>query len=201
MATGLENNEPIAWAEELIEPAKAVDHPRRAALYLMASQCWSGRAVEAALRYSEAGQASYNRAAARYRRRGRITRSSLLHSQPVILNGGRVVPHSNRTRSGHHILTWAYLVFGTLVMAGRPEKAMHCRDRPDRGRRDHSLSLCRSPTRFTPMDFAFRDADPHRAMEARRRGLAIARESGNRVKRNALLVGLSGPIRGAVRRH
>ena len=36
----VENYEPIAWAEELIEPARAVDHPRLAFLYVMASQCW-----------------------------------------------------------------------------------------------------------------------------------------------------------------
>ena len=39
----LENYEPIAWAEELIEPACAVDHPRLAFLYVMASQCYSVR--------------------------------------------------------------------------------------------------------------------------------------------------------------
>ena len=41
---GIDNYEPVAWAEELIEPARAVDHPRLAALYVMASQCYtSGR--------------------------------------------------------------------------------------------------------------------------------------------------------------
>ena len=35
----VENYEPIAWAEELIEPARAVDHPRLAVLYVMASPC------------------------------------------------------------------------------------------------------------------------------------------------------------------
>src|SRR5260370_1805226 len=35
----VDNYEPIAWAEELIEPARAVDHPRLAALYAMASVC------------------------------------------------------------------------------------------------------------------------------------------------------------------
>ncbi len=39
----VENYEPIAWAEELIEPARAVDHPRLAALYVMASQCYMRR--------------------------------------------------------------------------------------------------------------------------------------------------------------
>ena len=42
--------EPIAWAEELIEPARAVDHPRLAALYVMATQCWMVGRIEAARR-------------------------------------------------------------------------------------------------------------------------------------------------------
>jgi len=37
----VENYEPIAWAEELIEPARAVDDPRLATLYLIASQCFT----------------------------------------------------------------------------------------------------------------------------------------------------------------
>src|SRR5246127_2941702 len=35
----VDNEEPIAWAEELIEPARAVDHPRLAFLYVLASGC------------------------------------------------------------------------------------------------------------------------------------------------------------------
>ena len=52
----LENYEPIAWAEELIEPASAVDHPRLAFLYVIASQCYLAGRVEAAVGYSDAGQ-------------------------------------------------------------------------------------------------------------------------------------------------
>ena len=48
--------EPIAWAEELIEPAQAVDHPRLAFLYVIASLCYMAGRVEAAVRYSDAGQ-------------------------------------------------------------------------------------------------------------------------------------------------
>ena len=36
----LENYEPTVWAEELIEPARAVDHPRLAGPYAMAALCW-----------------------------------------------------------------------------------------------------------------------------------------------------------------
>ena len=53
----IDNYEPIAWAEELIEPARAVDHPRLAFLYVIASQCYTSGRVEEAVRYSEAGMA------------------------------------------------------------------------------------------------------------------------------------------------
>ena len=52
----VETLEPIAWAEELIEPARAVDHPRLAFLYVMASQCWTAGRIEAAVGYADAGQ-------------------------------------------------------------------------------------------------------------------------------------------------
>ena len=52
----LENYEPIAWAEELIGPARAVDHPRLAALYVMAALSWTAGRIEAGVGYSEAGQ-------------------------------------------------------------------------------------------------------------------------------------------------
>jgi hypothetical protein len=39
----VDNFEPVAWAEDLIELARAFDHPRLAALYLMAAQCYSTR--------------------------------------------------------------------------------------------------------------------------------------------------------------
>ncbi len=52
----VENPEPMAWAEELIEPARAVDHPRLAFLYAMASQCWNAGRIEAAVGYADAAQ-------------------------------------------------------------------------------------------------------------------------------------------------
>ena len=37
----VEQYEPVAWAEELIEPARAVEHRRLAQLYVMAAQCYA----------------------------------------------------------------------------------------------------------------------------------------------------------------
>ncbi|MCW2661110.1 MAG: cyclase [Mycobacterium sp.] len=48
--------EPIAWAEELIEPARVADHPRLAFLYLIASLCYLTGRIEAAVGYADAGQ-------------------------------------------------------------------------------------------------------------------------------------------------
>jgi predicted ATPase/class 3 adenylate cyclase len=46
--------EPVAWAEELLERARAAEHGRLAALYLMASFCgWAGRAADG-IAYAEA---------------------------------------------------------------------------------------------------------------------------------------------------
>jgi hypothetical protein len=56
LGTAVQTYEPIAWAEELIEPARAVGHPRLAALYVMASQCYLAGRIEAAVRYSDAGE-------------------------------------------------------------------------------------------------------------------------------------------------
>src|SRR5271168_3085774 len=48
--------EPIAWAEELIEPAHVADHPRLAFLYVIASQCYNTGRIEAAVHYSDAAE-------------------------------------------------------------------------------------------------------------------------------------------------
>ena len=40
LAFMVENHEPVAWAEELIETARAVDHPRLASLYVVAALSW-----------------------------------------------------------------------------------------------------------------------------------------------------------------
>src|SRR5262249_25288252 len=52
----VDNFEPIAWAEELIKPARAVDHPRLPFLYAMAAQCWHMGRIAEAVGYADAGQ-------------------------------------------------------------------------------------------------------------------------------------------------
>jgi predicted ATPase len=48
--------EPSAWAEELLEPARAASHPRLAQLYIMAAVCYMTGRTDDFLHYTDAGQ-------------------------------------------------------------------------------------------------------------------------------------------------
>ena len=52
----VETYEPVAWAEELIQPARAVEHPRLISLYVMATHCQIVGRIEEAQQYGDAGQ-------------------------------------------------------------------------------------------------------------------------------------------------
>jgi hypothetical protein len=52
----VQSYEPIAWTKELIDAARAVDHPGLGFLYVIASLCYTTGRIEAAVHYSEAGQ-------------------------------------------------------------------------------------------------------------------------------------------------
>ena len=97
----VENYEPDAWAEELIEPARAVDHPRLASLCVIASQCFTIGRIEEAVGYSDAGQKAM-----------RSGRDEVPFGLEVWLGAaymgvgqaerfGRVLPRPARTRSRH----------------------------------------------------------------------------------------------------
>ncbi len=49
--------EPVGWAEELIPPAEAADHPRLAALCVMASRCVQAGRPDEATRFADKGAA------------------------------------------------------------------------------------------------------------------------------------------------
>ena len=96
----VENYEPIAWAEELIEPARAVDHPRLAFLYVIASLCWIAGRIQAAVGYSDAGRGLSALAAARCRSASRAC-SAVHTSSSASPNGRSSGPAPTRARSRH----------------------------------------------------------------------------------------------------
>ena len=186
----LENYEPTAWAEELIEPAKALDHPRLETLYVMASQSYNTGRVQEAVGYAENGAKVIGRG---------------INPPPFGVEGILGAPYINvgqperwvemcRTQlelgRDIHSQTRACLLFA-LTMAGRADEAMAAADglveaadaTGNPAARAFALLAC---------GFAFREADPGRALEALRQALQICQASGNPYIETNVAVVLSG---------
>jgi predicted ATPase len=181
--------EPITWAEELIEPARSVDHPRLAALYLMTSQCHTTGRIEDAIRYGDAGLAVGGSGCDEVPDglQSWLSAAYLYIGQPerlVELCRARLA----RDRDTDAV-TKAYLVLA-LTVAGAGDEAMAAAigmiDTAEATNNPWTLSWA-----LFAYGFAFRHADPVRALEAVRRGQVIARESGNRANESHLAICLS----------
>jgi predicted ATPase/class 3 adenylate cyclase len=190
LGLSVENYEPTAWAEELIQPARAIDHPRLAALCVMASNCVFVGRTEDAVRYTDLGQT-------------------------VIASGSDKVPYAALGAFGHayryigqperyvevcraqlargrdtNTATRSYLVVA-LTAAGSPDEALAAAN----GLIDAAEATCNPYVlsfALLAQSWAFRDADPGGALDALRRGLVIAQESGNRSWETQLVFILSG---------
>ncbi len=120
----VENYEPVAWAEELIETARAVDHPRLVFLYAVATQGWFVGRIEEAIRYSDAGET-----AVRAGRRGELPFGFDGMFANAYMAIGKPDPAVEwcraqlaRTPNAHVNIT-SYLVMA-LTIAGRDDQAM-----------------------------------------------------------------------------
>jgi predicted ATPase len=176
--------EPIAWAEELIEPARAVDHPRLAFLYVIASLCYNTGRIEAAIGYADAGQIVLGR-----------SREALPHGTEAMLGMAYVlIGQPDRLaelcraqlarRRDTHVHIRALLVCA-LSLAGSDEEAMDSADglieAAEAAGNPHLLALA-----LGGHGLAFRDADPVGALHAMGRGLVIAQNSGDRAQASVL---------------
>ena len=184
----VDNYEPIAWAEELIEPARAVDHPRLATLYVLAAQCWRPGRIEAAVGYADAGQTVIGSGGqVPFGQEGVLGVVYLVIGQPERLAEWCRA----QLARGHdtHTFTRAYLVFA-LAAAGAGEEARTATnglvDAAEATHNPYVLAFA-----LWTYGYAFRDADPLPALEALRRGLVIAQDSGNRMLESHLATALS----------
>ena len=181
--------EPIAWAEELIEPARAVGHPRLAFLYVIASLCYTTGRTEAAVRYSEACQTVMHSGLHEvpYGIEAVLGAVYLVIGQPERLAELCRAQLARRRDTHVHIRTW--LVFA-LSAAGSGEEAMDCADGLI-----EAAEATGNPSLLAwalgAYGGAFRDADPVGALNALGRGLVIAQDSGNRANASALVAGLA----------
>jgi len=183
------NYEPIAWAEELIEPARAVDHHRLGALYEMASMCTMVGRTEAAVGYSDAGQTllgSGRDYELPFGGEGVLGGAYLFVGQPERqVEWCRAQLARGRDT---HAQTQTQLVIA-LRAAGALDEAMTATegliDAAEATRNPYVLSLA-----LFAHGIAFRDADPGVAREALRRGMMLARDSDNRWNEASLAVAL-----------
>jgi predicted ATPase len=174
----LENYEPIAWAEELIGPARVADHPRLATLYVMASQCYLAGRIDKAVGYSDASQAATGstRDDVPFGAEGWLVGPYLSIGQPE--RAVELCRAQLARRRDADPFTTACLVIA-LTFAGSGDAARTTAngliDAAEATRNPFVLSFA-----LLACGLAFREADPAAAVEAMRRGLVIAQDSGNR---------------------
>ncbi len=181
--------EPIAWAEELIEPAGAVDHPRLAFLYVIASLCYATGRIEAAVGYADAGQIVVGRS--RDALPGGIEAwlgaVYLAIGQPERLAEWCRAQLARRRDTHVHIRGWLVVA---LAAAGCGGEAMDSADGLI-----EAAEATGNPALLAwalwAYGVAFRDADPVGALNALGRGLVIAQDSGNRTRASVLAVFLA----------
>jgi predicted ATPase len=174
----VENYEPITWAEQLIEPARAVHHPRLAFLYAMASLCWMLGRLDAAVGYSDAAQTVLGNDCEElpYGIEGLLGVVHLEIGQPE--RWAELCRTWLARRSDTSVHLRGCLVFA-LVFAGSNEQAMVAAnglvEAAEATRNPFMLSFA-----LGAASHALREADPVRALDACRRGLVVAQDSGNR---------------------
>ena len=176
--------EPIAWAEELIEPARTVDHPRLAFLYVIASLCYATGRIEAAVGYADAGQIVLGRSreALPYGTEGLLGGVYLAIGQPE--RWAEWCRAQLARRRDTHVHLRALLVF-TLALAGSGGEAMDSADGLIEAAEATGNPLLLGSA-LGAYGLAFRDADPVGALNALGRGLVIAQDSGSRAQASAL---------------
>jgi predicted ATPase len=184
LGVGVQTLEPIAWAEELIEPARVADHPRLAFLYAIASQCFTTGRIEAAVGYCDAGQIVLGRSrdAPPYGIEAVLGLVYVAIGQPDRL--AELCRAQLARRRDTHVYIRAWLVLA-LAMAGSGGEAMDSADglieAAEATGNPHVLALA-----LGAHGLAFRDADPVGALNALGRGLVIAQDSGNRANESVL---------------
>jgi predicted ATPase len=189
LGTAVQTLEPVAWAEELIEAARAVVHPRLATLYVIASLCWFAGRFEAAVRYSDAGQIvlDSSRDALPYGIEAWLGCVYLVIGQPERMAELCRAQLARRRDTHVHIRGW---LVAALAFAGSGKEAMDSAD----GLIEAAEATGNPMFLALALDAygsAFRDADPVGALNALGRGLVVAQDSGSRAGVSVLAIGLA----------
>ena len=185
----VENYEPVSWAGELVETARAVNHRRLAFLCTMATLCWFVGRIKEAVGYSDLGHTAMGTGAREvpFGLEGTLPSPYLAIGQP-----DRAVERCRAllalSPEAHPNVIASLAMF--LTIAGRDDEAMAATD----GLLDAAEGTGNPYTLSNALmafGFAWRNADPDRALEVMHRGLAIAHASGNRFNESHLTANLA----------
>jgi tetratricopeptide (TPR) repeat protein len=179
----LENHEPVTWAEELIETARAVDHPRLASLYVVAALSWIAGRVDDAFTYVDAGMAMRTAPGeVPFGFDGLLGGLYTLVGQPekaVDWFQSHMDPVRDplATIRANRVLVLSMVGYAeeAMVEAADIVKAAETTGNP------YALTYA-----LLAYGYAFRGTDTEAALAAMRRGLTIAHESGNRTNESFL---------------
>ena len=178
LGTRVEQYEPVAWAEELVESARAAQHRRLVQLYNMAAQCYAAGRVEEAVHYADSALALIDSG-----RFDEIPYEGEAWLGGVYLSQGRperwvevcrnMLARHPRSHFAIACLTLALTTIGALdeavvISEGLPAAA-------DAARNPEVASYV-----LLSYGIAQRDVNPEAAYDAHRKGSKIAQDSGNR---------------------
>jgi predicted ATPase/class 3 adenylate cyclase len=179
LGTCVDQLEAVAWAEEMIEPAKAVGHRRLAQLYVAAVQCYQLGRAEDSVRYGQAAEEAI--ASGRFDPDPTLTEAVLGVGYIALGQPQRWVDVCRTVVAREpdaNAFTYACLV-NALTITGEQEQAV----------RESETMLTAAERTSNPLaqahallayGFANTVANPSRAYRALKRGMTIAHDSGNR---------------------
>jgi predicted ATPase len=180
----VEQYEPVAWAEELIEHSREVGHPRLAQLCVLAAQCHAAGRVDDAVGYLDASH--------------QITQRGGFDEVPYELQISTGIVYSHAGQSDR----WADLCRRVIAAEAGPltitraclVMALYFLGEAQDARMASEGLLAAADATHNPMTacfallahgLAYHDADPVAAYDALRQALTVARESGNRQMESA----------------
>ncbi len=184
-----ENYESIAWAEELIEPARAVDHPRLTALYVVASNCYMPGRIDRAIGYTEAAERAIAGANDQVAHLAEDFVGSAYAGVGQPERWIRYCRGQLARRVGTHAYVTANLVIGLTITDSHDEAMAAANGLIDAAEAaDNPFVLSWALLAY---GIARQHADPVGSLAALRRGLAIAQDSGNRLVESTSAYGVA----------
>ena len=172
-------HEPMTWAEQLIEPARAVEHPRLTQLYAMAGLCFTVGRIDDAIAYNDSVQMAI--ASGRF--------DPLPDEVETLVGGvGLVAGHPERyvalcrdriAREPGNTFARAALVMA-LIFTGARDEAVAASEGL-LAAADATNNPAVACFALFAHGMAWRDANPVAAYETLRRGVTIAQETHNRL--------------------